>query len=118
MTQYRRRGPRWWNVWLPLLLLLLGGLLVLEPQGPLSPGGQPIAQLVLALLMYGVVVIWLRCNRGALVNKEYEREKAQERRRAARQQRRDRLMSDNEPWEDAWPPWQSNGHDTDMQRRR
>ena len=72
MMPYRRRGPRWWNVWLPLLLLLLGGLLVLEPQGPLSPGGQPIAQLVLALLMYGVVAVWLRCNRGALVNKAYD----------------------------------------------
>jgi hypothetical protein len=39
------------------------GLLVLEPQGPLSPAGHPIAQLVLALLMYGVVVIWLWGNR-------------------------------------------------------
>lgn len=116
--QYRRQGPRWWNVWLPLLLLLLGGLLVLEPQGPLSPGGHSIAQLVLALLIYGVVVIWLRCNRGALVNKEYEREQAQERRRAARQQRREPIMSDHEPWDDAELPWHSNGHDTDRHRRR
>jgi hypothetical protein len=115
---HTRQGPRWWNIWLAFLLLLLGGLLALEPQGPLSPGGHPIAQLVLALLMYGVVVIWLWCNRGAIVNKEYEREQAQERRRAARQQRRERMMSDHEPWDDAWQSWQSDGHDTDTQRRR
>src|SRR6266540_1646118 len=98
MMPYRRRGPRWWNVWLPFLLLLLGGLLVLEPQGPLSPGGQPIAQLVLALLMYSVVAVWLRCNRGALVNKEYEREQAQVHTHTAKQQRRNLVMSDDEPW--------------------
>ena len=113
-----RRKPRWWNVWLPLLLLLPGGLLVLEPQGPLSPAGHPIAQLVLALLMYGVVGLWLRCNRGAIVHKEYEREQAEERRRAARQQRRQRMLNDREPWDDTWQSWQSNGHDTDMQRRQ
>jgi hypothetical protein len=118
MTQYRRRGPRWYNVWLPFLLFLLGGLLVLEPQGPLSPAGHPIAQIVLALLMYSVVAIWLRCNRRALLNQAHEREQTQERKRATGQQQRDRVMSDHEPWEDAWPPWQSNGHDTNMQRRR
>jgi hypothetical protein len=115
---HTRQDPRWWNIWLPLLLLLLGGLLVLEPQGPLSPGGHPITQLVLALLMYGVVVLWLWCNRGAFINKAYEREQAQERMRASRQQKREIMMSDSEPWDDAWPPWQSNGHDTDMQRRQ
>jgi hypothetical protein len=115
---HTRQGPRWWNIWLPLLLLLLGGLLVLEPQGPLSPGGHPIAQLVLALLMYGVVMLWLRCNRGALVREAYEREQAQERMRVARQQRREPAMSTREPWDDAWPPWHNNGYDTDIQRRQ
>ena len=118
MTQYRRRGPRWWNVGLLLLLLLLGGLLVLEPQGPLSPGGHPIAQLVLALLMYSVIAIWLWCNRRALRHQAYERAQAQERRHAAGQQQRDCVLSDHEPWEDTGLPWQSNGHYTDRQRRR
>jgi len=40
-----------------LLLFLLAGLLLLEPQGLLTPAGRPIAQLVLALLIYGVVWI-------------------------------------------------------------
>src|SRR6266545_758548 len=97
---HTRQSPRGWNVWLPLLLLLLGGLLLLEPQGPLSPGGHPIAQLVLALLMYGVVMLWLGCNRGALVHKEYEREQAQERARTLRQQTRVPAMNDDEPWDD------------------
>jgi len=115
---HTRQGPRWWNIWLPLLLLLLGGLLVLEPQGPLSPGGHPIAQLVLALCMYGVVVLWRWCNRGARINKEYEREQSEVRRRVARQQRREPAMSTREPWDDARSPWQSNGHNTSMQRRQ
>jgi hypothetical protein len=112
-----RRNLRWWNIWLPLLLLLFGGLLVLEPQAPLSPGGHPIAQLVLALGMYGVVVLWLRCNRGALLHEAYEREQAQERARRLRQQMRVPAIHDDVPWDDAWPPWHSNGHDTDRQRR-
>jgi hypothetical protein len=115
MTQHRRRGLRWWNIWLPLLLLLFGGLLVLEPQGPLSPGGHPIAQVVLALLIYGAMTIWLWCT---LVNRVFERKQAHERRRAARQQRRERVAGDDEPGEEAWPPRHSNGHYTDMQRRR
>jgi len=117
MIPYRRRGPRWWNVWLPLLLLLLGGLLVLEPQGPLSPGGQPIAQLVLALLMYGVVLIWLWYNRWALANGD-KREQQQERAHPGRQQRPEPPISTHEPWDNAWLPWQNNGHSTDRQRRR
>jgi ABC-type nickel/cobalt efflux system permease component RcnA len=118
MTQYRRQGPRWYNIWLPLLLLMLGGLLVLEPQGSLSPAGHPITQIVLALLMYGVVAIWLWCNRRAVLNQAYEHAQAQEHRHAAGQQQRDGGMSDHEPWEEVGPPWQSNGHYTDMQRRR
>jgi hypothetical protein len=77
-----------------------------------------MAQLAIALLMFGVVVTWLRCNRGALVNREYEREQAQAHTHTARQQRRDLIISDSEPWEDVGLPWQSNGHDTDIHRRR
>jgi hypothetical protein len=66
--RHKRQGPRWWNVWLPILLLfLVGGLLVLEPQAPLSPGGHKIAQMAIALLMYGLVTCWVWCNRVALI---------------------------------------------------
>src|SRR5262249_50986788 len=115
--RHTRQGPRWWNVWLPLILLLLGGLLLLEPESPLSPAGHSIVQVVLALLIYGVVVIWLRYNRGALLNKEYEREQAQGRAFMARQPRQEPIIHDNEPWDEAWPPWQSHEHDADRQRK-
>lgn len=114
--QHIRQGPRWWHVGVPLLLL--GGLLVLEPYAPLSPGGHQVVRLAITLLMYGVVLYWLRCNRGALVNKEYKREQAQERTHTARQWRRESVMSDDEPWDAAELPWQRKGHHTDTQRRR
>jgi hypothetical protein len=91
---------------------------MLEPQASLPPWGHPIVQLVLALLAYGVFLLWLRCNRGALVNKEYEREQATEWRRQARQQQHALVRRDDEPWDNAWRPWQRNGHATDMQRRQ
>ncbi len=114
--RHTRQGPTWWHVWVPLLGL--GGLLVLEHQAPLSPGSHQVAEIAIALLMYGLVVCWLRCNRGALVHAAYEREQKQARMYRVRQQRCEPAMSDHEPWDDAWLPWQSNAHNTDIQRRR
>ena len=78
--------------------------LLLEPQGLLSPAGHSIVRIVLALLMYGVVVIWLRYNRGALLNREYEREQAQARASTARQPQPEPIIHDDEPWDEAWLP--------------
>jgi len=116
MIRHTRQGPRWWHAWVPLLLL--GGLLVLEHQAPLSPGGHTIAQVVLTLLMYGVLVCWLRHNRGALVHEAYEREQAQARRHTTRQPGRECDINDDEPWDDAEWPWPSHGHDINNYRRR
>src|SRR5262245_50743729 len=113
--RHTRQGPKWWQVWVPLLLL--GGLLVLEHEAPLSSGGHQVVEIALALLMYGVVVWWLRRNRGALVHGEYEREQQQERTAKARQPSQEPSIHD-EPWDDAWLSWQSYEHDTDKQRRR
>ena len=93
--RHTHQGPRWWKA--GVLLLLLGGLLVLEPQMPLSPGGHKVALLAMTLLMYGIVACWLRYNRGALINETYAREQAQEWKRRARQQQRALVMSDDEP---------------------
>ena len=110
-------GLRWWHVWVPLTLL--GGLLVLEPQAPLSPDGHQVAQFLIVLLMYGVFMGWLWCYRGARLHEEYERGQAQERARKARQQRRELPMSTSVLWEDTLRPWHSsNGHNTDMLRRQ
>ena len=97
--RHTRQGLRWWTAWVPLLLV--GGSLVLEPQLPLSPGGHQIVRLGMTLLLFGIIVYWLRRNRGALINEVYEREQAQEWRRRARQQQRALVRSDDEPWEDA-----------------
>lgn len=113
--QHKRPGPMWWHAWVPLLLL--GGLLVLEHQAPLSPGGHQIVQLALTLLMYGVVVGWLRRNRGALLQEAYERAQ-QEGVDKTTSQRRESAMSADEPWDVAGLPWQNNGHSIDIQRRR
>jgi len=99
MRRHTRQGPRWWKT--GGLFLLVGGLLILEPQASLSPGGHKVALLAMTLLMYGIVAYWLRYNRGALIHETYAREQAQEWKRRARQQQRALVMSDDEPWEDA-----------------
>ena len=113
--RHKRQGPSWWKFW--LALLLAGGLLVLERQAPLSPRGHQVVQLLIAFLMYGIVMCWLCYSRGALVHKAHEREQTEERLRQARRQRRVPAGRDDEPWDDARPPWQNNGHYTSIQRR-
>ncbi|HEY7491365.1 MAG TPA: hypothetical protein VIH59_09690 [Candidatus Tectomicrobia bacterium] len=116
--QHKRQSPMRWYLWLPLLLLLpLGGLLVLEPQGPRAPAEYPIAQLVLALLMYGVVVLWLWGIRWALARKERKRGQKQVRAYSVGQQQQE-SVSTQEPWDDVWFPWKHNGPSTDRHRRR
>jgi len=55
----------------------------------------------MTLLIFGIIVYWLRRNRGALINEAYERER-KERLYKSLQQRRESAMSDEEPWDDAW----------------
>jgi len=112
---HTRRGPRSWKAW--VLLILLGGLLMLEPQVPLSSGGHQLVQLAMMLLMFGVVLYWLRHNRGALVNEAYEREQKEGVYKTVGQ-RQEAAIHDHEPWDDAGLPWQNNGHSTDIPRRR
>ena len=117
MVQYTCQSPRWWHVWVPLVLV--GGLLVLEPQAPLPPGGHQVAQFLIMLLMYGVFMGWLWCYRGTHLHEEDEREQVHERARKARQQRRELAMSLYVPWEGTSRSWHSrNGPNTDMLRRQ
>ena len=117
MGQHTCQRPRWWHVCVPLLLV--GGLLVLEPQAPLSPGGHQVAQFLMVLLMYGVFMGWVWCYRGARLHAEYEREQAHDHARQARQQRRELARSTYMLWEDTSRPWHSsNGYNTDIQRRQ
>ena len=114
---HTRQRPRCWHVWVPLVLV--GGLLVLEPQAPLSPGGHQVAQFLIVLLMYGVFMGWLWCYREVRLHEEDECEQAHERARKARQQRRELAMSAYAPWEGTSRSWHSrNGHNIDMLRRQ
>ena len=92
--RHKRQGQSWWSVC--LLLLFLMGLLGLEHQALLSPGGHQVAQPVIVLLMYGLLLCWLWYNRGALVHEAYEREQAQKRVHKVRQRRREPALSTHE----------------------
>ena len=107
--QHTRQGPRLWTV--RVLLLLLAGLLLLEVLLPLSSGGHQLVQLAMTLLMVGVMLYWLRRNRGALVHAAYEREPAPG--PAARQPGRELVINHGAPWDDAELPWHRHGHGTD-----
>src|SRR5262245_51836077 len=114
---HTRQSLRWWQAWVPLLLV--GGLLVLEPQVPLSPGGHQVVQFLIVLLMYGVFMSWLWCYRGTRFYEEYEREQAHERARKARPQRQEVAMRTSMPWGETSRPWHSrNGQNTDILRRQ
>jgi hypothetical protein len=114
--QPKRQRPTWWNTWLPFLLL--GGGLVLAHQLSRPPGGHQAAALALALLLFGVVMCWLWCTRGADDHEEDEYGQQQVRAYTGRQQRQEPVMSIHEPWDADWLPWQHNGHVTSIQRRQ
>ena len=96
--RFTRQSPRWWTAWVPLLLV--AGSLALEPRILLSPGEHQIVRLAMTLLLFGIIVSWLRRNRGALVNAAYEHE-WKERVYKSLQQRRESAIRAYEPWEDA-----------------
>jgi hypothetical protein len=111
--------PMRWYMWVPLLLLLpLGRLLILELQGPRSLAGHPIAQLMLALLMYGVVVLLLWGIRWVFTREEQQHRQHQERMHMVRQQQQELTLHTQEPRDDVWRPWQTNGDSTHPHRRR
>ena len=89
------QSPRWWHVWVPLALV--AGLLGLESQAPLSPGGHQVAQFLLSLLMYGVFLGGCGARVETRLQEAYERVQTQEHLRRARQQRRDRSRALTSP---------------------
>jgi hypothetical protein len=98
-------------------LFLLGGLLVVAHQAPLSPWGHQIAGAVVALLMYALVVCWLWWTRGTRVIMAHKREQAQEQVHTARKPQRAsasaKSASESEAWDYTWLSSQRNGHHTD-----
>jgi hypothetical protein len=62
MTTLHRR-PAWWQLW--LLLLVLGGLSVLDARAPLTAGWHKVVEAGIVLLVYGLIWIWLRASEAA-----------------------------------------------------
>jgi len=61
---YKPRRPAWWQLY--ALVLLMGGLLMLESYASLSPGWHECVQSGIVLFVFGLVWVWLRANAVAL----------------------------------------------------
>jgi hypothetical protein len=59
------RLAAWWQLY--LLGLVMIGLLVVGARAPLSEFGHQVAAIGTLLLVYGLVELWLRANRAALL---------------------------------------------------
>jgi hypothetical protein len=60
------RGPAWWQLY--LLGLVMIGLLVLGAWAPLSEIGHQMAAIGTLVVVYGLIELWLRVNRRALLH--------------------------------------------------
>jgi hypothetical protein len=69
----QKRGPQWGILYLVLPLAV--GLFWLEVKAPLSEAGHRVAQVCVMLLTYGLVALWLRANRLAILNEDYRKQK-------------------------------------------
>ncbi|HEY0607578.1 MAG TPA: hypothetical protein VGD58_31965 [Herpetosiphonaceae bacterium] len=56
--------PRWWL--LEILMVLMIGLLLIEPSAPLTPGWHKAASLIMVFIVFGLVALWVHVNRAAL----------------------------------------------------
>lgn len=61
----RDRGPAWWQLF--LLVPIMVGLLELDARAPLSERGHTAAAVGIVLLVYGLVGLWVRANKVALM---------------------------------------------------
>ena len=69
----KTRGPRWWQLY--AMLPLLVGLFLLEMRLPFSETGHVIAQLVILGIIFGLVHLWLRANASALRRMDMEEDR-------------------------------------------
>lgn len=63
--------PTWWLLYLSAAVIL--GLLWMEVKVPLSENGHTWAQAGLVLVLFGLVMTWLRANDAAFLSEEYEK---------------------------------------------
>lgn len=67
----QKRGPKWGILY--LVLPLATGLFWLQMQALLPEVGHRAAEVGIVLLTYGLVALWLRANRLALLNEDNRR---------------------------------------------
>lgn len=64
----QRRKPTWWMLYALLPLML--GLLWLISRLPLTPRENEIGDFIIVLFAFGMMLVWLRVNAGALMEDE------------------------------------------------
>jgi hypothetical protein len=64
-VRHEKSHPSWWQLY--VLGLAMIGLLVLWASDPLPEGGHEVAEIGTVLLACGLVELWLRANRSALL---------------------------------------------------
>jgi len=67
------RHPSWWFLYLGAAVIL--GLFRMEVKMPLSEIGHTWAQVSLVVVLFGLVITWLRVNDAAFLSEEYEKYK-------------------------------------------
>jgi len=69
----QKRGPQWGILY--MIVPLAAGLFWLETKVPLSETGHRVADVGIILLTFGLVEFWLRANRLAILNEDYQKQK-------------------------------------------
>ena len=86
----QKRGPRWGLLY--MIVPLAAGLFWLEMKTPLSETEHRAADIGIVLLIFGLVEIWLRANRLAMLSEDQQRQK-----KSVRQSRRWLILSEEIP---------------------
>ena len=65
--------PAWWFLYLSIALVL--GLFWIEAKSPFSAAGHTWAEVGLVIILYGLVMTWLKANDAAFLSEECEKYK-------------------------------------------
>lgn len=60
--------PKWWQLYLAIPLLIV--LFVLDSRIRISTRGHEVVQIGIVLLVYGLIHLWLKANRSALMRED------------------------------------------------
>lgn len=60
--------PKWWQLYLTFPLLI--GLFILDSRLRLSTRGHEFVQIGIVLLIYGLIHLWIKANRSALLGED------------------------------------------------